>query len=184
MTFVLKHLNWNICIKTIYCTRIFVWFMVTKNALYLKLFLFVKFPFIFLKIFLTLFCKKFTPQMQIFLRHSNKLQALKISETTTFEDLTKIVEKSASYSFNFCNNPCDLVSSFYADSSIINIPVQVLGGGKDISEEDKKIALKHISIKICRDCNGRNAIRATRCRKRSCGNGANLRPKKMSSKKA
>lgn len=121
--------------------------------------------------------------MQIFLRHSNKLQAVTISESTTFEELNKIVERNISYPFCFMNNSSDKVSAFYNELSIINIPIQVLGGGKDISEEDKKLAFDHINILICRVCYSRNALKADRCRKRSCGNSGNLRPKKMAAKK-
>jgi ribosomal protein L40E len=131
------------------------------------------------------FFKKFSPLMQIFFRSNTGLSAHKISENMTIGDLEATVSSLYNTNFTLPHNSSCSVSTLYSENSIINVLVPVLGGGKDLTDEDKNLALSHLNVKICRDCYAKNAPNAKVCRKTSCGHSKNLRMKKLgSSKKA
>lgn len=121
--------------------------------------------------------------MQLFLRHSNGMRVESFNADITVEELQNAISSIFKFNFTlpFCSS--ELASQVFAENSVINVNVPVLGGGKDLTEEDKNLALSYITIKICRDCYSRNSIRATTCRKSSCGHSKNLRLKKMSTGK-
>ena len=123
--------------------------------------------------------------MQIFLRSNSGLSAYSIRENLTISQLEADI--SSLYNFN-CTLPHSSsknASEFYSQNSVINILLPVLGGGKDLTEEDRNLALAALNVKICRDCYSKNALNATVCRKKMCGHSKNLRMKKLgASKKA
>lgn len=120
--------------------------------------------------------------MQIFVRSSDKLRAFSVDENTTFGGLEQQVCTSGLFKFPYESSL--LVSSVFHNNTIVTASVPVLGGAKDITQEDKALALDYIKIKICRDCYRRNAILAQVCRSKRCGHSANLRPKKLSGRGA
>jgi ribosomal protein L40E len=123
--------------------------------------------------------------MQIFLRSNTGLAALNLKEDSTILELQENI--SSLYNFNFTLPHCaeDKAAQFYSQNSVINVLIPVLGGGKDLTEEDRNLALSYLNVKICRDCYSKNALNAKVCRKKMCGHSKNLRMKKLgSSKKA
>ncbi|KAM0680157.1 hypothetical protein GINT2_001540 [Glugoides intestinalis] len=121
--------------------------------------------------------------MQIFVRHNAKVNTITVPANSTISDLEKIISEYFEFDFTLPQESCLPVSAVFVENTIINAHIPVLGGGKDLADEVKELALQHITIKICRKCYARNSINADRCRKKSCGHSTNLRPKKMSGKK-
>lgn len=121
--------------------------------------------------------------MQIFLRSSQGLKAIEVSEAETVSSLQSIISTLYSFDFTLLQNPELRISEVFSNNSIINLHIPVLGGGKDLTEEDKALANAHLLVTICRDCYRHNSKNATRCRGKKCGHSSNLRPKKLSAKK-
>lgn len=121
--------------------------------------------------------------MQVFVRFSEGLRAIEVDESATIGTLQSMISCITNVPTTLLHEPSRLVSSVFFDLATINVNVPVLGGAKDLSEEDKLLALNRISVKICRGCYSRNAPKATVCRKKSCGHSKNLRLKKMSAKR-
>lgn len=117
--------------------------------------------------------------MQIFVRLSEGLRAIEVDKSATVDVLQRMITCIGGVPFALPHEPSELVSSVFSDLSTINASISVLGGAKDLSEEDKALAYNRVAVKICRVCYSRNAIKATVCRKKSCGHSKNLRPKKM-----
>lgn len=120
--------------------------------------------------------------MQVFVRFSEGLRAVTVDESVTIGALQSMISCIGNVPVTLPHDPSRLASSVFSNFSTINVCVPVLGGAKDLSEEDKLLAFNRIAVKICRDCYSRNARKATVCRKRSCGHSKNLRLKKMSAK--
>lgn len=123
--------------------------------------------------------------MQIFLRSNTGLCAHSIAENASIADLEREISSRYNVSLSLSHASEARVADLYTANSVINVLVPVLGGGKDLTEEDKNLALSYLNVKICRDCYAKNAVNATVCRKKMCGHSKNLRMKKLgSSKKA
>lgn len=121
--------------------------------------------------------------MQIFFRSNTGLSAHSISENMSVADLEAKITSIYNVKFNLPHSSSQLVSSLYPENSIVNILVPVLGGAKDLTDEDKNLALSSLKVSICRNCYAKNAFNAKTCRKARCGHSANLRPKKLGSAK-
>lgn len=121
--------------------------------------------------------------MQIFFRSNTGLSAHSINENMSIADLEAKISSIYNFNFNLPYSSSSTISSLYSENSIINILVPVLGGAKDLTEEDKNLALSYLNVKICRDCYAKNAVNAKVCRKTSCGHSKNLRMKKLGSAK-
>lgn len=123
--------------------------------------------------------------MQIFLRTISGLSAHNVAENTSVAELQAKISALCNFNFTLPHSSDSVISSLYSENAIINALVPVLGGGKDLTEEDKNLALSYLNVKICRDCYSKNALNAKVCRKKMCGHSKNLRMKKLgSSKKA
>jgi len=115
------------------------------------------------------------------------VQGWKTVETTTSMTIADLCQKLGKLlnmsSVNLPYPSTEAVSSVYHENCTIRIPGLLLGGGKNMTESDKILAVAAITCKICRKCYSRNPIKATRCRKSGCGHSSNLRPKEIMTKK-
>ena len=121
--------------------------------------------------------------MQIFFRTNTGLYAQNIAENMTVAELEANISSVYNIDFSLPYKSTLSASSLYSENSIINILVPVLGGGKDLTDEDKHLADKSLQVKICRNCYAKNAKDAVVCRKARCGHSKNLRMKKLLSSK-
>ncbi len=119
--------------------------------------------------------------MQLFIRSTeNKLYTMNIHNTMTIGTLESRILSEYKINRFSLPYPSDLlVSSVYPEMATINLIPQMVGGGKNMSEYGKSLAMKAIEKKVCRKCYATNSIRATKCRKAACGHSPNLRLKKM-----
>lgn len=69
-------------------------------------------------------------------------------------------------------------SSGIRNLGALTVCPRILGGGGNMSENDKAMAMKRNIAKICRRCYARLAPRAEVCRKKMC-RGKDLRFKKL-----
>lgn len=116
--------------------------------------------------------------MQIFIRSASGLKAVEFSASATTAEVESLISGVCGFDYALRS------AHVPAENTILNIPVPVLGGFKDLTDEDKDLAFKHNLVSICRKCYSRNPLNAERCRKKSCGHSTNLRPKKLATKKA
>lgn len=122
--------------------------------------------------------------MQILVRNCGKVYVVDVPSTATISELEESILSTCNVKFALDYKSSLPVSSVFAENSILNLQIPVLGGGKELGDEVKELAMKQITVKICRKCYSKNSINADRCRKKSCGHSTNLRPKKMLGKKA
>lgn len=118
--------------------------------------------------------------MQLFLRTPSGLRSIQVDEHMGINELVENIRNtSAVYSFSLPYSADKSVSDVFSHMQTIPVPEPVLGGGMNLSDEDKILAMKAIKVMICRKCYSRNSLKATSCRKSHCGHSANLRPKKI-----
>lgn len=121
--------------------------------------------------------------MQIFIKTSAGIKTIEFENTTTISQLQQRVSEICGFAHTFSYEKSLLAADCFVENSTLNIPIPILGGFKDLSDEAKEMARVKLLYLVCRKCYSKNALGATRCRKTSCGHSSNLRPKKVSGKK-
>lgn len=95
---------------------------------------------------------------------------------------TAIGAMSGVSSFVLPYAPETIVSSVYSSMATISALPAMVGGGKNMTEAGKALAVKDITCLICRNCYAKNPLGAEHCRKKRCRR-SNLRPKKIATKR-
>ena len=123
--------------------------------------------------------------MQIFVKSCEGVKALDLHSDATISDLENTIRTLCSMSsYTNAHLASKKVSEVYNELATIHVPGVLLGGKKDISIDERNLAMKSITVKICRKCYARNPINATVCGKKMCGHTDQLRPKKIVNLKA
>lgn len=122
--------------------------------------------------------------MQLFLKFPQNTSAIAVGENMTIGALeTRIRSMSGLRGFALPHPQGSMVSAVYGDMATVSVRPMLVGGGKNMSEAGKILAVEAITCMICRNCYARNPMKATHCRKARCGHCSNLRPKKIAIKK-
>lgn len=122
--------------------------------------------------------------MQLFVRTPESLNALSIADNETVGHLQNTIRRMFNIpKFILGHNLASAVSSVFSDMSVVTATPMLMGGGKNMTEDGKALAMAAIQCQICRNCYARNPVKATTCRKARCGHSSNLRPKKLATKK-
>lgn len=122
--------------------------------------------------------------MQIFVKSPTETRSVSVSEDMTIsllQDTIRAMRGLAAFSLPHAQELA--VSAVYGDMATVHVRPMLLGGGKNMNEADKVLAVDAIKCLICRNCYARNPLGATSCRKARCGHCSNLRPKKIITKK-
>ncbi|KAI5149829.1 ubiquitin-large subunit ribosomal protein L40e [Enteropsectra breve] len=122
--------------------------------------------------------------MQLFLRSIDGIKCVNIEESQTIAQLQNII--MAMYNipkFSLPYSADSPVNTRFSNFATVDVAVPVLGGGQDMTEADKVLAMASVTVQICRKCYARNSIKATTCRKKMCGHTNQLRVKKIITKK-
>lgn len=123
--------------------------------------------------------------MQLLVKSYDGTKVLDVPSEMSISELENTIRTIYSIqSFSLYHEACKKVASVYCEMASIQVPGTLLGGRKDISIEERNLAMNSITVKICRKCYARNPINATTCRKKQCGHTDQLRPKKIVNLKA
>lgn len=122
--------------------------------------------------------------MQLFLKFPQTISAIGVEDGMTVRALQAAIRSLSGLQAFTLPHAQDLaVSAVYQDMATVNVHPMLVGGGKNMSEAGKILAVGAITCLICRNCYARNPMKATSCRKARCGHCSNLRPKKIALKK-
>ncbi|KAI4292026.1 ubiquitin-large subunit ribosomal protein L40e [Pancytospora philotis] len=122
--------------------------------------------------------------MQLFVKLPQTISTIKVEEGMSIAALQAAIRSLSSISsFSLPHDGALSVSAVYPDMATIRAFPLLVGGGKNMTEAGKALAVEALNCKICRNCYARNPMKATHCRKARCGHCSNLRPKKIVLKK-
>ena len=122
--------------------------------------------------------------MRIFLRTCDSFQYVEVDANAQMSALQESIRTACGLpEFTLPYAPTACVNAHYRDLQTIRAMPMLLGGGKNMTEEGKALAMARLACTICRNCYARNPVGATTCRKARCGHSANMRPKKIALKK-
>ncbi|ORD94681.1 RL402 [Enterospora canceri] len=119
--------------------------------------------------------------MEIFVKTHRNTIAKQISKDATVQQLNDELEQAYGVHISSRFSRCMKVGDTFRNGEVVFGAPMLLGGG-NMTEGNKLISLESHLIQICRICYARNSLKATRCRKASCGHSNKLRPKKMKKK--
>ncbi|KAI5174973.1 ubiquitin-large subunit ribosomal protein L40e [Pancytospora epiphaga] len=121
--------------------------------------------------------------MQILVKLPQTYTVVNIEEGMTIASLQRTIRLMSHLpSFTLPYSSETAVASIYKDMATISALPMMVGGGKNMTEAGKALAVEAITCLICRNCYAKNPIGASHCRKQRCRR-SNLRPKKIATKK-